>query len=406
MSLSPVIALDSCGLHEFAAASAALSDAHLTTSLRCRNCRALRRGAQFHAVLWALSKFDAPGLSEQNSGPDKGPLCAGPARIARFWLAEGRLARRRAGLRVGRGKGADRSDGDAAASACHACDGGTPMLSTGAIGRVTSVPSSAILSAILTRWRIGCAPSARLLPGWAALVWSVELVRQRIGHPFSLSKLKRVMTRVASLYLPHLAIEGGYAGASAWAEWSRPSSPPDAIVSVRRVAIPRRGRRQSGACSVPRGGGWRPGALGAGSPGPRGEPWRSRVLFPHNGARPSASRTPERRRASSISRDTPDERKRGPAVNPSAHCLQWTRQLILIERVGQKEVFDATCSERWNWDWCLNGRRLLGLVADLATCATPGERDRDVLDFQLALHAVGRWTLDGQCLGPVGLGST
>lgn len=43
-------------------------------------------------------------------------------------------------------------------------------------------------SAAATRWRIGSAPSARMaVPGVGRARWTVELVRQRNGHPFSLT---------------------------------------------------------------------------------------------------------------------------------------------------------------------------------------------------------------------------
>ena len=42
-------------------------------------------------------------------------------------------------------------------------------------------------SAAMTRWRVGCAPSVPLpAPGVGRGCWSVELVRQRNGNPFSI----------------------------------------------------------------------------------------------------------------------------------------------------------------------------------------------------------------------------
>src|SRR3546814_4525858 len=67
-----------------------------------------------------------------------------------------------------------------------AADGRTPIL---LYRRHRSRDRSPLLepSAARTRWRIGCVSSARLpYPGVGRARWSVELVRQRGGTPFSL----------------------------------------------------------------------------------------------------------------------------------------------------------------------------------------------------------------------------
>lgn len=61
------------------------------------------------------------------------------------------------------------------------------------------------------------------------------------------------MRRVASLYLPPLAIER-------LRRSERLARPPEAAAAERRPPHPPAIDEDPGSCSVPRGGGWRPGA--------------------------------------------------------------------------------------------------------------------------------------------------
>jgi protein ImuA len=67
-----------------------------------------------------------------------------------------------------------------------AADGRTPALLLRRWKKLGTCPLAEPSSA-MTRWRIGCAPSAMLgIPGVGRPRWTIELVRQRNGNPFSL----------------------------------------------------------------------------------------------------------------------------------------------------------------------------------------------------------------------------
>ncbi len=67
-----------------------------------------------------------------------------------------------------------------------AAEGGTPVLMLRRWRRAATCPLGE-LSAAVTRWRIGSTPSAPLgVPGVGRARWTVDLVRQRGGEPFSL----------------------------------------------------------------------------------------------------------------------------------------------------------------------------------------------------------------------------
>ncbi|PTD18649.1 ImuA family protein [Sphingomonas fennica] len=177
--------LDSCGLHEFAAASAALSDDAATT-LFAAGIAARFAGAPGSTVLWALSKFDlyAPGLEQVGLGPDKVLYAQGRKDSEVLALAEDGLRDGALACVLAEVKAADQTATRRLQLA--ATDGGTPMLLYRRHRARDRCPFDQPSSA-MTRWRIGCAPSARLpYPGVGRARWSVELVRQRIGHPFSL----------------------------------------------------------------------------------------------------------------------------------------------------------------------------------------------------------------------------
>lgn len=177
--------LDLAALHEAAPASATLSDESAATSFMVGvAARAAARTGR--RVLWAATRFDlyAPAL-EQAGLPPRAVL-----------FAEGRedrdvLAVMEDGLRhgslaavVGEVRRADMTASRRLQLA--ASDGRTPALLLRRWRRQGSCPLNE-LSAATTRWRIGCAPSARLpAPGVGRARWTVELARQRNGHPFTL----------------------------------------------------------------------------------------------------------------------------------------------------------------------------------------------------------------------------
>lgn len=177
--------LDGWGLHEIAAASAALGDDAAAT-LFAAGIAARFAHAPGATILWALSKFDlyAPGLEQVGLGPDKILYAQGRKDSEVLALAEDGLRDGALACVVAEVKAADQS----ATRRLHlaATDGGTPMLLYRRHRARDRCPFDQPSSA-MTRWRIGCAPSGRLPhPGVGRAHWSVELVRQRNGNPFSL----------------------------------------------------------------------------------------------------------------------------------------------------------------------------------------------------------------------------
>lgn len=137
-------------------------------------------------MLWALTRFDlyAPGL-EQSGLSARSAIYAEVAddadvlALAEDGVRGGALAAvvaeaRRAGMVATR------------RLQLAAAEGGAPVLLLRRWRRAGTCPLGEP-SAAATRWRIGCAPSARLdAPGVGRARWHVELVRQRGGAPFSL----------------------------------------------------------------------------------------------------------------------------------------------------------------------------------------------------------------------------
>ncbi len=177
--------LDGAGLHEFAAATATLTDDAATT-LFAAGIAARFAGKPGLTVLWALTRFDlyAPGIEQAGLAPGcvlyaQGRKDAEVLALAEDGLRDGSLA-----CVVAEVKAADQTATRRLQLA--ASDSATPMLlyrRHRARGRCPlDQPSSA-----MTRWRIGCVPSAPLPhPGVGRGRWLVELVRQRNGNPFSL----------------------------------------------------------------------------------------------------------------------------------------------------------------------------------------------------------------------------
>lgn len=177
--------LDGGGLHEIAAAGAALSeDAAATLFVTGIAARFAARPG--FSVLWALSRFDlyAPGLEQAGLPPDRIVYAQGRKDADVLALAEDGLRHGTLACVVAEVKSADLTVTRRLQLA--ASDSGTPMLlyrRHRTLGRCPlDMPSTA-----MTRWRIGCMPSLPLPhPGVGRARWSVELLRQRGGNPFSL----------------------------------------------------------------------------------------------------------------------------------------------------------------------------------------------------------------------------
>jgi protein ImuA len=177
--------LNAHALHEFAPGRATLGDAAATALFAAGI--AARAGSRRGIVLWALRSFDlyAPGLEQAGLPPDR--LVFAEVRkdedvlaLAEDGLRHGSLAAvvaevRRIGMTQTR------------RLQLAASEGRTPMLLIRAWHRAGACPLADPSSAT-TRWRVASVPSAKLPhPGVGRGCWSIELVRQRNGAPFSIT---------------------------------------------------------------------------------------------------------------------------------------------------------------------------------------------------------------------------
>ncbi|WP_422057907.1 DUF6504 family protein [Sphingomonas sp.] len=194
------------------------------------------------------------------------------------------------------------------------------------------------------------------------------------------------MTRVASLYLPQLPIER-------LRQIERPTRQPEP--SAARAALPQPIDDDPGACSVPRGGGWRPGARWA-----RDGALEKAELAERIARLPAHQQPPMRemgRRSEAAEHPfkamRPDEGSPGNVALRMAAARPADRPTVLIERIGQREVITSACPLA----------KSLGLVPGMAAAhARALVGDLDVRDAQrdadrawlarLALHAVRHWT--------------
>jgi protein ImuA len=171
-------------VHEVAAASPCLTcDAAATLFLAGAAARFATAGGR---VLWALTRFDlyAPGLEQAGLAAARTIYAQGRDDAEALALAEDALAH----------------GGEAAGVAEVARAGLTVTRRLQLAAERHSIPVMLLrrwrrrdacplveASAAVTRWRIGTAPSARSeAPGVGRASWTVELVRQRGGEPFSL----------------------------------------------------------------------------------------------------------------------------------------------------------------------------------------------------------------------------
>jgi len=177
--------LDGAGLHEVAAASASWNDDAAAT-LFVAGIAARFAAAPGVSALWALTRFDlyAPGLEQAGLGPER--ILYAQGKSDRELLAMCEVALRDGSLAcvVAEVKAADQTATRRLQLA--ATEGKTPMLLYRRYRRYGQCPLTD-LSLACTRWRVGSIASIPLsMPGVGRGRWSVELVRQRGGPPFSL----------------------------------------------------------------------------------------------------------------------------------------------------------------------------------------------------------------------------
>jgi len=188
------------------------------------------------------------------------------------------------------------------------------------------------------------------------------------------------MKRVASLFLPQLPIER-------LRKAERPSAPPERTPA----ALPELPVDDDpGPCSVPRGGGWRPGARWA-----QGE-------FPDH-RRPARHEMGRRSEAA----DHPFRAMRGddgvPPLPPPLPPANGS-PTILVARTGQRETISAACPAALALGMVpgMAAAHARALVPELDARDAEPEADRAVLD-RLALHAAGHWTPNACVAEPDGL---
>jgi protein ImuA len=177
--------LDGAGLHEVAAVAPTLNDDAAATlfaaGIAARFAR--RRGSD---IFWTASQFDlyAPGLEQSGLSPTTVLYAQGVKNSVVLAMAEDALRDGSFACVIAQVKAADQTATRRLQLA--ASDGGTPILLYRRHRWLDRCPLNGLSSA-MTRWRIGCVPSAPFPhPGVGRARWLVELVRQRNGNPFSL----------------------------------------------------------------------------------------------------------------------------------------------------------------------------------------------------------------------------
>lgn len=196
------------------------------------------------------------------------------------------------------------------------------------------------------------------------------------------------MIRVASLYLPQLPIERLRGS-------ERPFTSPERGAAPTPLEPPV--DDNPGACSVPRGGGWRPGARWA-QDGALGK----KQVAAQIAALPVHQRPPMRmlgRRSEAVDHPframPPDEGARGTSAEPPTlpHRAPQARPMVLIERIGQREIIASACPLALSLGLApgMAAAHARALVTDLAIADADAPGDQVWLD-RLALHAARQWT--------------
>ncbi|MEW6629140.1 MAG: protein ImuA [Pseudomonadota bacterium] len=176
--------LDGAGLHEIAAASSTLNDDAAATLFTAGIAARFAEKPHFE-IFWALTCLDlyAPALQQVGLHPAKIHYAQGRDDRVVLAMAEDALRDGSMACVIAEVKAADQTATRRLQLA--ASDGKTPMLLYRHHRARERCPLAG-LSAAVTRWRVGCRASERLPhPGVGRARWSVELVRQRNGNPFS-----------------------------------------------------------------------------------------------------------------------------------------------------------------------------------------------------------------------------
>lgn len=204
------------------------------------------------------------------------------------------------------------------------------------------------------------------------------------------------MTRVASLYLPQLAIER-------LRRSERPIRPLEP--SAPAAPLPSPVDDDPGACSVPRSGGWRPGARWASDGG-----LTKAQVIGQMAQLPTHQRPPMRmlgRRSEPVEHPfkamPPDEGGRGAAPMPIM-AFRHDRPTVLIERIGQRDLIRSACPVALSLGLRpgMVAAHARALVSDLDVRDADPAGDQAWLE-RLALHGVTHWTPTASVSGGDGL---
>lgn len=212
------------------------------------------------------------------------------------------------------------------------------------------------------------------------------------------------MLRVASLFLPQLAIERLRRDERLRRNEQPAALPDGACVAGLRFEPPI--DDDPGACSVPRGGGWRPGARWARDDALGRRPSQTDIDALPAHQRPTMREMGRR----SEHAEHPFRAMRSDDGNSPANAtpLTWANlrgtPTVLVTRTGQKDVVTAACPQALDLGLRpgMAAAHARALVADLdVRDAEPGA-DRAWLD-RIALHAARQWTPTASVSGDDGL---
>ena len=215
------------------------------------------------------------------------------------------------------------------------------------------------------------------------------------------------MQRVASLFLPHLAIERLRRDERARRNERQATQPEtvDAVESAARLALAHSADHEPGACSVPRGGGWRPGARWAREPILARRPSTAQIESLPAHPRPTMREMGRRSEPAQhpCKAMPPDDGDRpGQGVLPRiSHIDQAT---VLVMRSGQRDLITAACPLALEQGLRpgMTAAHARALVANLDVREASPEADQAFL-LRLALHAARQWTPSASVCGADGL---
>lgn len=178
---------------------------------------------------------------------------------------------------------------------------------------------------------------------------------------------------------------------------SRSGAPPDGARAASVTPPVPATDDDPGSCSVPRGGGWRPGARWAREPDFADLPAHQRPTMREMGRRSEAAPSPFR--------PAPGDEGGASAMPPPALPPLWgLKPRILVARAGQRDVVTAACplASDLGLSPGMAAAHARALVPDLDVGDAEPQADAALLD-RLTLHAVRHWTPTAAVAGTDGL---